>query len=62
MAKNRYDQDEEFSNKLQWKYFVKLGKYMAPYKSMLIIGIVLILIIAFLELLPPYCIVNSHII
>ena len=56
MAKNRYDQDEEFSNKLQWKYFVKLGKYMAPYKSMLIIGIVLILIIAFLELLPPYCI------
>lgn len=56
MAKNRYDQDEEFSNKVQWKYFAKLGKYMAPYKGMLIIGIILILIIAFLELLPPYCI------
>ena len=56
MAKNRYDQDETFSNKVQWKYFVKLGKYLSPYKGMLITGIVLILIIAFFELLPPYCI------
>lgn len=56
MAKNRYDQDEEFTSKLELKHFVKLGKYIAPYKGMLLLGIVLILIIAFLELLPPYCI------
>ena len=56
MAKNRYDQDEEFSNKIEVKYFAKLAKYISPYKGMLIIGIVLILLIAFLELLPPYCI------
>ena len=54
MAKNRYDMDEEYSRKADFKSLKNLGKYLKPHISTIIISVFLVFGIAGLEMLPPY--------
>lgn len=54
MAVNRYDQDEEFIVKTDFKYYSKLLKYLKPHVAALVISTIVMFLASFLELLPPY--------
>lgn len=54
MAVNRYDQDEDLIEKVDFSYYKKLKKYLKPHILPLFISAAAMFTSAFLELLPPY--------
>ena len=54
MAKNRYDQDEASNQKISFATIKKVVKYFKGYGKTFAIALTFMLIIAFINLLPPY--------
>lgn len=54
MAVNRYDKDEELNIRVDFSYMSMLKKYLSPHIKEIVIVVLLMLLSAFLELLPPY--------
>ncbi|PNT93106.1 ABC transporter ATP-binding protein [Clostridium thermosuccinogenes] len=54
MARNKYDVDEELETPFNVKHIIRLMKYVKPYKSKIIITVILMFVASIANLLGPY--------
>jgi len=56
MARNKYDIDERLESKFNMAYIKRLMSYITPYKKMMIVTIIIMLIASIANLIGPYLI------